>query len=135
MKVSWLVLAFLLLLLLLLGWSDVFAAQPESYYRDLWCEDSGGQAEFRLPDGSRVDCLTKNYAVEVDFARKWAEAVGQSLWYAANTGRMAKIVLIVDHTDNSDMRRLERLEKLIWHYGLPVDVETIDKSIPLTGRP
>lgn len=119
------VLYLVLAALLLVGWSSVLAA-PESDYRDKWCEARNGQVEVRLADGTRVDCVTKFYAVEVDFSRKWAEAVGQALWYAANTGRVAKIVLIVDFTSNTSVAQYERVRKLIWHYELPIDLEAVD---------
>ena len=35
-----------------------------------------------MPDGTRCDILTDTHAIEVDFADKWAEAIGQSLNYA-----------------------------------------------------
>ncbi len=111
--------------LLMIGWSNVLAA-PESAYRDKWCAARNGQTEVRLPDGTRVDCVTKFYAVEVDFSKKWAEAVGQALWYAANTGRVAKIVLIVDFASNASVSQYERVRKLIWHYELPIDLEAVD---------
>lgn len=71
------------------------AAQPESHYRDLWCDDQGGQAEVVLEDRTRVDCLTDEFAVEVDFAYKWAESIGQSRYYAEMTGREPAVLLIV----------------------------------------
>jgi hypothetical protein len=56
----------------------------------------------------------------MDFAAKWAEAVGQSLHYAANTGRRTGIVLIVEK--ESDRRYVARVRALIAHFGLPIDV-------------
>ena len=40
-------------------------------------------------DGTRCDILTDTHAIEVDFADKWAEAIGQSLKYATQTGKKA----------------------------------------------
>ena len=31
-----------------------------------------------MPDGSRCDVVTKTHAIEVDFARKWAEALDKA---------------------------------------------------------
>ena len=67
---------------------------PERYYQENLCY---GATEVRLPDRTRVDCLTRDYAVEFEFAPKWAEAVGQSLHYAAMTGRRPAIYLIVEN--------------------------------------
>ncbi len=99
-----------LFLLFLFAAASVSAAtlHPERSYQDHWCGRNGGQAEFTLADRTRVDCLTDTHAVEVDFARKWAEAVGQSLFYAVSTGRAPGIVLIME--DPGDIRFLERLK-------------------------
>lgn len=94
--------------------------QSEAEYQDEWCELKDGEVEFILPDRTRCDCLTLTHAVEMDFARKWAEALGQSLHYAANTGRRAGIVLIIEKP--GEIKYLQRLEAVIGHYGLPIDV-------------
>ncbi|WP_171018846.1 hypothetical protein ACONUD_00725 [Microbulbifer harenosus] len=52
-------------------------------YQLPWCETAGGVAEYVLPDRTRVDCLTETHAMEFDFAPKWAEAIGQALYYAS----------------------------------------------------
>ena len=65
------------------------AKKPESYYQQKWCATHQGTPEFRLPDRTRVDCLLESHAVEVDFAPKWAEAIGQSLHYSRMTGKRA----------------------------------------------
>jgi hypothetical protein len=49
-----------------------------------------------LPDGTRCDCLTDTHAIEFDFGNKWAEAVGQSAYYALQTQKKAGIVLILE---------------------------------------
>ena len=59
----------------------------EKYYQTKMCNKLGGIIEYRLKDRTRVDCLTDDYAIEVDFAKKWAESVGQSLFYAQMTKR------------------------------------------------
>jgi hypothetical protein len=46
-------------------------------------------------DLSRVDMVTSTHAIEVDFSRKWPEAVGQSLYYSILTGKKPGIVLLV----------------------------------------
>ena len=57
---------------------------PEREYVSQHC---AGDMEYVLPGRTRVDCLTDKYAIEFDFASKWAEALGQSLHYAYATGR------------------------------------------------
>lgn len=64
------------------------------YSREI-AERMGGIAEARLFDGVRVDVLTEDEAIEVEYPRKWAEAIGQSLYYATVTGEDPVIVLLV----------------------------------------
>jgi len=68
----------------------------EADYVDAYCPHMRGQIEYVLPDRTRVDCLTDTHAIEFDWCRKWAEAVGQALYYARSTGRMPAIVLICE---------------------------------------
>jgi len=96
--------------------------QRERYYQDLWCVEQGGIAEWRLPDNTRCDCLTATHAVEVDFARKFYEAIGQSLWYSLQTGRRAGVVLILERP--ADRKYWIRLNSLIDHFYLPIDTWT-----------
>lgn len=67
--------ALVLLLPLLMG----AHLHHESYYQNEFCT---GKTEYVLPDRTRIDCLTDNYAIEVDFAEKWYQAIGQSMYYA-----------------------------------------------------
>lgn len=93
--------------------------------RDYQLAGCKGITEFVLPDRTRIDCLTETHAIEYDFGKKWAEAIGQSLHYAMHTGRRAGIVLIVDPADNG--RFGKRLKAIVVHYGLPIDVWTVNK--------
>lgn len=55
---------------------------------------------MRLHDGSRVDCLTENYAIEVEFASKAFEALGQSIHYARITGTKPAILMIIERDED-----------------------------------
>lgn len=90
----------------------------ERHYQAELCDALGGVTEYVLPDRSRVDCLTETYAVEVDFAKKWAEGAGQSLFYAEMTGKRAAVGLIVD--PGKDRRYLERLRLLADRYDIKI---------------
>lgn len=83
------------------------ALHPEKAYQKAWCDKHDGVMEVVLADGSRVDCLTLTHAVEVEFARKWPESIGQALYYAKKTGRRPGIVLIMEAP--SDGKYLGRL--------------------------
>ncbi len=82
----------------------------EAYYVSQWCRDDFGKREFILWDNTRVDCLTKDYAIEFDFAHKWAESVGQSLYYAKMTGKKPAVALIL--TNLKDYKYVKRIERL-----------------------
>jgi hypothetical protein len=92
---------------------------PEKSYQADWCAGRG-QTEVVLPDGTRCDCVTPTHAVEFDFGPKWAEAIGQSLNYALQTNKRAGIVLII--RDPSERKYLIRLNSIIAHHNLPIDV-------------
>lgn len=82
----------------------------EAYYVNQWCRDDFGKREFILWDNTRVDCLTKDYAIEFDFAHKWAESIGQSLYYSKMTGKKPAVALIL--TDLKDYKYVKRVERL-----------------------
>jgi len=56
--------------------------------------------EVRTAYGARCDIVTSLYAIEVERASKWAESIGQSLFYAAALGREPAVILLV-----ADMKR------------------------------
>ena len=57
-------------------------------------QERGGVAEARTFDGSRVDVLTDQYAIEVEWVKKWKESIGQALYYAAAFGRKPGVILL-----------------------------------------
>ena len=86
--------------------------QEEAYYVNQWCTSDFGRKEAILWDMTRVDCLAKDYAIEFDFAKKWAEAVGQALYYSKMTGKKPAITLILTTpVDYIYVKRIERLDK------------------------
>ena len=84
--------------------------QVESYYVNQWCTSDFGRKEAILWDMTRVDCLAKDYAIELDFAKKWAESIGQSLYYSKMTGKKPAVALIL--TSPADYRYVKRVERL-----------------------
>lgn len=91
---------------------------PERHYQRIWCDDQGGVMEYRLDDGSRIDCLTDSHAVEFDFARKWSQSVGQALYYGQRSGRQPAVVLIMEGP--GDIRYLRRLLAIAPGNGLTI---------------
>ena len=68
--------------------------QNEAFYANVVCGDLQGETEVRLYDGTRVDCLSDDYAVELDFGHKVFECHAQAEYYAAMTDRIPLCVLI-----------------------------------------
>lgn len=91
---------------------DAKHLHKERYYQQQFCKEIRGIQEYKLKDGSRVDCLTNDYAIEVDFSNKWSEAIGQSLYYSIMTGKKAGIYLIIENKEEEKyLYRLNRVAK------------------------
>ena len=106
----------------------VFAAHcyKEADYQRVWCQKHNGILEYKNFDFTRVDCLTSCHAVEFDFAKKWAESVGQALYYHIVTGKRAKVVLILENPE-TEMKYYFRVKRLSEIYDF--DVEYITPAI------
>ena len=91
----------------------------EKEYQNYWCKLNNGQTEYILNDKTRIDCLTKDYAIEFDFAQKWAESIGQSLYYGLCTGKNSGIVLIMENPQK-DIKYLNRLNEVAKKYNIKV---------------
>jgi len=108
--------------------SNCFASHlyPEKWYQKKWCQDHNGKIEVVLPDRTRCDCLTNTHAVEFDFGKKWAEAIGQSLYYSLQTNKKAGIVLIIETI--KDRKYWIRLNTIINHFKLPIDTWAVGEG-------
>ena len=111
-------LLFLIFPLLFVACSHTTKQYHEKHYQTLLCDELGGEMEYVLKDRTRVDCLTDKYAIEVDFSRKWAESIGQSLYYAHMTAREPAIGFIIDR--QKDKRYFSRLDVLAKKYGIKI---------------
>ena len=96
---------------------------PEAHYQEIAAKKYSGQTEVVLPDGTRCDIVTETHAIEVDFADKWAEAIGQSLNYSFQLNKKAGILLILE--SSKDEKHLIRVQGIIEHYKLPIDILAI----------
>ena len=91
-----------------------------------WCDHLaqqwGAEVEVRTPDGSRVDLLIPGgEAWEVDFAPKWAQGVGQALYYSAATHQPPGLVLIMREPAKQQKYYLRAL--VVCHkYGIRLEV-------------
>lgn len=106
--------------------SPTVAAEKERQVQMMLCpglaNGSWMKLEKVLTDGTRADCVTKDYAVEVDFTDHWHQAIGQALHYAA----MLKIrpgVILVCRSDTGISHCLEQREHFdetisYWNIGM-----------------
>lgn len=69
-------------------------------YAKVLCHKLNGQIEYRLPDKTRVDCLTDDSAIEVDFPNKIDECITQAKHYGSMTGKKSVCAIII--TDDYD---------------------------------
>lgn len=90
----------------------------ESYYINKIHALVGGTKEARLEDGTRADILTDSEVIEVEFASKWYESIGQSLHYCLQTNRQPIIYLIVESSHNDVF--VQRCKTLCEHITLKV---------------
>lgn len=95
----------------------------EKEYQECWCKLNNGKTEYRLPDKSRVDCVTETHAIEFDFAKKWAESVGQSLYYAEILQKKPGIVLISER-GKKDQKFIKRVTTVAQRNGITLWVIT-----------
>lgn len=89
----------------------------EKDYQDAWCKANGGSLEVVLFDKARVDCTTSDYAIEFDFAKKWGEAIGQSLYYGTVLNKKSGIVLIMENGEK-DEKYLDRVATIAKKYNI-----------------
>ncbi len=109
---------------------SAYALENEDYYNRQFCTQESGQAEYSLPDRSRVDCLTDTHAFEADWADglKVYESIGQSLYYAAETGKKPGILLLV-RKHNSE-KHIRKVKRVIESWSLPVKLIVKDVRPP-----
>lgn len=83
---------------------------PEVSYSTPICERDFKGAPTTLPSGLRPDCETAFAIIEFDWAKspKHYECVGQSLMYAAQTGKMPVCVLLARSEDEYQLAQSSR---------------------------
>ena len=87
----------------------------------------GAETEVRQWDETRIDMLTPTHAIEVDWSYKWAEAIGQSLYYSAVSGRKPGIVLLVKNS-REEQRYVFRCQTVCAKYGISLWIEKVESE-------
>ena len=67
-------------------------AWHEADYRDALC--AGMKMEVRLSPQSRADCVSDTHAIEVEWADKFKEGVGQALVYSTQSTLVPGLILV-----------------------------------------
>lgn len=106
-----------LILISLVSYSQL-SKMRESYYQNEFATIMKGQKEVVLFDGARVDIVTDTFAIEVDFAEKWAQSIGQSLYYADVLNKKPGVLLVVNGRE--DERYIRRLVTIASKHGITV---------------
>lgn len=75
-------------------------------------------------DLSRIDMITATHAIEVDWSRKWPEAVGQSLYYSILTAKKPGIVLLVRNMEK-ERRHVLRCQSVCAKHDIKLWVERV----------
>ena len=89
------------------------------------------KVEVRLWDDTRCDLVTATQAIEVDWAPKWAEAVGQALYYGTVLNKEPTIILLVVDLEK-ERRYVYRCQTVAAQYKIKLYVERVDS---LTLKP
>jgi hypothetical protein len=114
----------LIVIALLLASLTSYSQQLERYYRNGFAIIMNGQQEVRLPNRRVVDIVTDTFAIEVEFANKWTQSIGQSLDYAKSLNKKAGILLVIEGVKTD--RYVTELMDFIVFYRLPIKVWVMD---------
>jgi len=76
------------------------------------------KTEYVLNDKTRVDIVTNEYAIEIDYAKDFYEAIGQSLFYSIKTGLKPGILLVI--INDKDIKYKDRLLSVAKTYMISV---------------
>lgn len=83
-----------------------YSRLKEGDYVNMYCK---GIIEYQLPNRTRVDCLTDEYAIEYDWAKKWAESIGQAMYYSKMTGKKPAVAIIIKNPlERVYIKRIEK---------------------------
>lgn len=83
------------------------------------------QVEVRLWDNTRVDLLSDRYAYEVDWSHKYAEGIGQALYYSSVTNRRPGLILLV-YDSEAEQRFIYRAQTVCTAHGITLHLEKVN---------
>ena len=97
--------------------------QDADYVKEV-CKIQRGQTEVYVSKRSRVDCVTAKYVIEVDYADLWKRNIDQALRYGKDSGKKAKLVLVVE--DKSELSYVKKARAEVKLKSLNLEIETFE---------
>lgn len=98
---AWLIMiGWMILIVLLLSFARVVFGDPVPTNENEWTdfiavtELRGALTQETLYDGTRPDIIWQQQAIEVDWSYKWAEGVGQAIYYGRMTSKTPTVLLL-----------------------------------------
>ena len=91
----------------------------------VWCDSKFGISEYRTKYGTYADCLTDEYAIEVEFDYKWKESIGQAIHYAEATNKKPAIALILRKKSRVDY--LTQINNSLKYLNLDIPIFIINE--------
>lgn len=102
----------ILVIIFVISSCSLFAkGKKEKDYQEEWCAGKTDVTISTIVGNFEVDCIQGEYAIEVDFAGKYYEAIGQALTYSAITGLKPGIALIIKN--DKEMSYVDRIVYII----------------------
>ncbi|MCR8827617.1 hypothetical protein [Pseudosulfitobacter koreensis] len=110
---------FLVAIVLAASMATAQSKIKEREFQERFCV--GMNLEVITEAGTKADCVSDEYAIEVEKSHKWAEAIGQALHYGVELERQAGIIIVCEDTANCQAHWY-RLESTIKNNSLPITV-------------
>ena len=101
------------------------SAFPERRVQDCVCH---GMARVVSIGGTRADCMDARAVTEIDRTDKWAEAIGQALYYASQTRLRPRVVLFCDRRAGLCLAHALRFEAAVATIDVEIELVRIDGS-------
>ena len=104
---------------------EVEVKKNELYWCKVLAPKYNAKMEVRQWDGVRVDLLNDEYAIEVDWEKKYAEGFGQAMLYGIMTDRKPAVLLLCEKGGNP--RYIYRAQTISAAYGIKLYIEYVEK--------
>jgi|GEM_PF-2469669 len=103
------------------SFAGAYAESKEEFFRQRLC--AGMKQERYLQHArSYVDCVSDTHAVEVEFANKFKQAIGQALHYAEQLKLKPGIILVCVEKDENCLRHGLLTESALAYWRIPATI-------------